>query len=241
MGGTAKNTSYQAGLGAQPAMNDLQAGAADVNEQYIGAQETYDPDFVKFNDLIAQQTELNRIKSDRYRQEYDPELAAADKAVKAQIAANVSGELDNATQNDLVKSGLMGSLQSGAKLGKGSVGETVAANLYGRGLEAVKAQRRAEAQQLLAQNPKETLGFDPGTLAQAKLGVGAAQTESRNAKRQSLAALTNARVNNMSNQWQQDRQAMSQQAAQNVANENQSKGAGLSFVGSLAGAGIPLL
>jgi hypothetical protein len=207
----------------------------------------------------AREAEINALKSRALEERMDPRLAEVRRGLTRQTAEDLEGGPSKELSNMWLKQGLSDVISTGANLRSGFARSALA----DRSREDYYANRAASqdrAARLLAANPMQLAGLDPGQLASYESQLAAENANARDAYRAQILSMMGNQSNNTVNAFQQfgqmdaarkgqNAQLKAQQRSQNLQAENSAAvagegnktalmGAGIGAAGALAGAAI---
>lgn len=196
----------------------------------------------------AREAEINALKSRGMEERLDPRLAAIRKGLTRQTAEDLEGGPSKELSNMWLKQGLADVISTGANLRSGfarsALADKTREDYY---INRAAAQDRAA--RLLAANPMQLAGLDPGAIASYKAQIDAENANARDAYRTQNLGLMGNQAQNVMGAFQQFGQMDAQRRAQNIqaknaaaaqgsGNQTALMGAGIGAAGALAGAAI---
>ena len=196
----------------------------------------------------AREAEINALKSRALEERMDPRLAEVRRALSRQTAEDLEGGPSKELSNMWLKQGLADVISTGANLRSGFA-RSALADRTREDYYANRAAAQDRAARLLAANPMQLAGLDPGAIASYEAQMAAENANARDAyKAQNLGLMGNHAQNVMGayQQWGQmdaqrrgqNLQAQNAAAAQGSGNRTALMGAGIGAAGAVAGAAI---
>jgi hypothetical protein len=196
----------------------------------------------------AREAEINALKSRAMEERLDPRLAEVRKGLTRQTAEDLEGGPSKELSNLWLKQGLADVISTGANLRSGFA-RSALADRTREDYYANRAAAQDRAARLLAANPMQLAGLDPGAIASYEAQMAAENANARDAyKAQNLGLMGNQAQNVMGafQQWAQmdaqrraqNLQARNAAAAQGSSNQTALMGAGIGAAGALGGAAI---
>lgn len=167
------------------------------------------PDFTALDDLLQASSRNSLAQNDAFEKETAPGRFAARKNFENTME-NYAATPDQ-TQKDLMRMGLWSGAAAGGTPQAGSVGQSAARAVYGRGADAENARRLQVTGNYLANNPQVEVTASPRSKASAVAGFQAQGTDLRNAR---SAAMLDAAQDQAGQQFSFGEQVLAQLIAE---------------------------
>jgi len=138
------------------------------------------PDFTALDSLLGASTKNALVANDAFEADTNPGLATARKGFENRMETYATTPAQ--TQKDLMRLGLWSGASAGGTPQAGSVGQSAARAVYGRGADAEDARRLQVTGNYLASKPKIEVTASPRTVANTVAGYRARGENSRNSR-----------------------------------------------------------
>lgn len=151
---------------SSPDISEYQANQYRLATQML--ENPYDPDIAGLQSEARKELAQNAQYSKELEEKYAPGVASTRNQLQSQIADDLAteGQLDTATQNNIIRSGLADSLAAGTGTrGVNSTGSKGVVNNLLQGTYQRRLQNQQKAASLLASNPLPAGGLDPASTA----------------------------------------------------------------------------
>jgi hypothetical protein len=185
----------------------------------------------------AREAEINALKSRALEERMDPRLAEVRKGLSRQTAEDLEGGPSKELSNMWLKQGLADIVTTGANLRSGFA-RSALADRTREDYYANRAAAQDRAARLLAANPMQLAGLDPGAIAAYETQMAAENANARDAYRNQNLGLMANQAQNVMGAFQQYAQMDAQRRAQNLQAQNAAAAQGSSNNTALMGAGI---
>jgi hypothetical protein len=207
----------------------------------------------------AREAEINAYKSRALEAQMDPRLAEVRKGLSRQTAEDLEGGPSKELSNMWLKQGLADIVSTGANLRSGFA-RSALADRTREDYYLARAAAQDRAARLLAANPMQLAGLDPGAIASYEAQMGAENANAREGyQTRNLGLMSNQAENAMggfqqfaqmdaqrrannaqieANRRSQNLQAKNAGSAAGEGNKTALMGAGIGAAGALAGAAI---
>ena len=185
----------------------------------------------------AREAEINAYKSRALEGQMDPRLAEVRKGLSRQTAEDLEGGPSKELSNMWLKQGLSDIVSTGANLRSGFA-RSALADRTREDYYLARAAAQDRAARLLAANPMQLAGLDPGAIASYQAQVAAENANAREAYQTRNIGLMSNQAENAMGGLQQFAQMDAERRAQNLQAKNAAASAGASNKGALMGAGI---
>lgn len=185
----------------------------------------------------AREAEINAYRSRALEAQMDPRLAEVRKGLSRQTAEDLEGGPSKELSNMWLKQGLSDIVSTGANLRSGFA-RSALADRTREDYYLARAAAQDRAARLLAANPMELAGLDPGAIASYQTQMAAENANAREAYQTRNLGLMSNQAENAMGAFQQFAQMDAQRRAQNLQAKNAGAAAGSSNNSAMWGAGI---
>jgi len=185
----------------------------------------------------AREAEINAYKSRALEAQMDPRLAEVRKGLSRQTAEDLEGGPSKELSNMWLKQGLSDVLSTGANLRSGFA-RSALADRTREDYYLARAAAQDRAARLLAANPMQLAGLDPGAIASYQTQIAAENANARDAYQTRNLGLMSNQAENAMGGLQQFAQMDAQRRSQNIQAQNAASAAGAGNKTALMGAGI---
>lgn len=185
----------------------------------------------------AREAEINAYKSRALEAQMDPRLAEVRKGLSRQTAEDLEGGPSKELSNMWLKQGLSDIVSTGANLRSGFA-RSALADRTREDYYLARAAAQDRAARLLAANPMQLAGLDPGAIASYQTQMAAENANARDAYQTRNLGLMSNQAENAMGGLQQFAQMDAQRRSQNIQAQNAASAAGAGNKTALMGAGI---
>lgn len=194
LGQTVADTSINSG--SRIANTSVKLGNNLIKAALKAPPEVRTADVSALQETAKRQAELNGLNRNALEESINPDVAAARKELASQISGDLAGGPSTELSNLWLKKGLADIIATGASTDSGFAHSALADSTRSDYI-ADRTRLQGNAAALLAANPQQDAGIDPGSLAQLEHDTKGGNMDARDAFRASILAALGNQANNV--------------------------------------------